>query len=99
MSSVPGRPTRHCSWVATGNASPKARCNRGSGAPRQAGPDAPPVPGALIHGLCHTPPTELDNAEVNVYTVMTQLGHEPMATSQRYVAAAGADTRDAGRTS
>ncbi len=62
---------------------------------RQAGPDAQPVPGALIHGLRHTYATELANAEVSVYTLMKLLGHESMATSQRYVTAAGAETRDA----
>jgi integrase/recombinase XerC len=57
---------------------------------RQAGPDAQPVPGALIHGLRQTYATELANADVSVYTLMRLLGHESMATSQRYVTAAGA---------
>ena len=62
---------------------------------RLAGPDATPVPGALVHGLRHTYATELAAAEVSVYTLMKLLGHESMATSQRYVSAAGTDTRDA----
>lgn len=61
----------------------------------RAGPDAQPVPGALVHGLRHTYATELAETEVSVYTLMKLLGHESMATSQRYVSAAGADTRDA----
>ena len=62
---------------------------------RQAGPDAQPVRGALIHGLRHTYATELANAEVSVYTLMKLLGHESMATSQRYVAGAARETRAA----
>ena len=62
---------------------------------RQAGPDAQPVRGALIHGLRHTYATELANAEVSVYTLMRLLGHESMATSQRYVTAAARETRSA----
>ena len=54
---------------------------------RRAGPAAQPVRGALVHGLRHTYATELANAEVSVYTLMKLLGHESMATSQRYVAA------------
>lgn len=65
---------------------------------RRAGPDAQPVPGALIHGLRHTFATELAAADVNVYTLMKLLGHESMATSQRYVSAAGAETRRAAAT-
>jgi integrase len=62
---------------------------------RQAGPDAQPVRGALIHGLRHTYATELANADVSVYTLMRLLGHESMATSQRYVTAAARETRSA----
>jgi site-specific recombinase XerD len=51
--------------------------------------------GALVHGLRHTYATELANADVSVYTLMKLLGHESMATSQRYVAGAGAENRDA----
>ena len=61
----------------------------------RAGPDAQPVPGALVHGLRHTYATELAAADVSVYTLMKLLGHESMATSQRYVSAAGTETRDA----
>jgi integrase/recombinase XerC len=62
---------------------------------KRAGPDAQPVPGALVHGLRHTFATELANSNVSVYTLMKLLGHESMATSQRYVAAAGTETRSA----
>ena len=46
-------------------------------------------------GLRHTFATELANAEVSVYTLMKLLGHESMVTSQRYVTAAGTETRTA----
>lgn len=62
---------------------------------KRAGPDAQPVAGALVHGFRHTYATELANADVSVYTLMKLLGHESMTTSQRYVAAAGAETRSA----
>jgi integrase/recombinase XerC len=62
---------------------------------KRAGPDAQPVPGALIHGLRHTYATELAGADVSVYTLMKLLGHESMTTSQRYVTAAGSETRSA----
>lgn len=62
---------------------------------KRAGPDAQPVAGALVHGLRHTYATELAGSDVNVYTLMKLLGHESMATSQRYVTAAGAETRSA----
>ena len=39
--------------------------------------------------------TELANSEVSVYTLMKLLGHESMATSQRYVAGAARETRTA----
>jgi integrase/recombinase XerC len=60
---------------------------------RRAGPDAQPVRGALVHGLRHTYATELANSDVSVYTLMKLLGHESMATSQRYVAGAARETR------
>jgi len=60
-----------------------------------AGPDAQPVPGALVHGLRHTYATELAASGVSVYTLMKLLGHESMTTSQRYVTAAGTETRSA----
>src|SRR5258705_2684902 len=62
---------------------------------KRAGPDAQPVPGALVHGLRHTYATELANSDVSVYTLMKLLGHESMTTSQRYVTAAGTETRSA----
>jgi integrase/recombinase XerC len=62
---------------------------------KRAGPDAQPVPGALIHGLRHTYATELAGSDVSVYTLMKLLGHESMTTSQRYVTAAGSETRSA----
>jgi integrase len=52
-------------------------------------------PGALVHGLRHTYATELAGADVSVYTLMNLLGHESMTTSQRYVTAAGPETRSA----
>jgi site-specific recombinase XerD len=61
----------------------------------RAGPDAQPVRGALVHGLRHTYATELAAADVSVYALMKLLGHESMATSQRYVSAAGTETRPA----
>jgi integrase/recombinase XerC len=39
--------------------------------------------------------TELANSDVSVYTLMKPLGHESTVTSQRYVTAAGAETRTA----
>jgi integrase/recombinase XerC len=62
---------------------------------KRAGPDAQPVPDALVHGLRHTYATELASSHVSVYTLMKLLGHESMTTSQRYVTAAGAETRSA----
>ena len=62
---------------------------------RRAGIDTDRARGALVHGLRHTFATELANADVSVYTLMKLLGHESMVTSQRYVTAAGAETRTA----
>jgi integrase/recombinase XerC len=62
---------------------------------KRAGPDAQPVPGALVHGLRHTYATELAGSDVSVYTLMKLLGHESMTTTQRYVTAAGSETRSA----
>jgi integrase/recombinase XerC len=59
------------------------------------GPDAQPVLGALVHGLRHTYATELASSDVSIYTLMKLLGHESMTTSQRYVTAAGTETRSA----
>lgn len=60
-----------------------------------AGPDAQRNPGALVHALRHTCATELANTNISVYTLMRLLCHESMATSRRYVSAAGAETRSA----
>lgn len=62
---------------------------------KRAGPDAQPVPGALVHGFRHTYATELASSDVSVYALMKLLGHESMTTSQRYVTAAGTETRSA----
>ena len=62
---------------------------------RQAGIDGTRAKGALLHGLRHTFATELANADVSVYALMNLLGHESMTTSQRYITAAGTDTRTA----
>jgi len=62
---------------------------------KRAGSDAQPVPGALVHGLRHTYATELAGSGISVYTLMKLLGHESMTTSQRYVTAAGTETRSA----
>ena len=58
-----------------------------------AGPDAHRTPGALVHALRHTYATELANTNISVYTLMRLLGHESMATSQRYVISAGSETK------
>lgn len=62
---------------------------------RRAGIDSDRARGALVHGLRHTFATGLANADVSVYTLMKLLGHESMVTSQRYVTAAGTETRTA----
>jgi integrase len=62
---------------------------------RRAGIDADRARGALVHGLRHTFATELANSDISVYTLMKLLGHESMVTSQRYVTAAGTETRTA----
>ncbi|MBS9535590.1 tyrosine-type recombinase/integrase [Mycobacterium sp. M1] len=62
---------------------------------KNAGGDAMPVPGAITHSLRHTYATELAHANVSIYTLMNLLGHESMTTSQRYVSAAGTETRSA----
>jgi site-specific recombinase XerD len=51
--------------------------------------------GALVHALRHTYATELANSAVSVYTLMKLLGHESIATSQRYVDGAGIENRKA----
>ena len=62
---------------------------------RRAGIDEDRARGALVHVLRHTFATELASADVSVYVLMRLLGHESMVTSQRYVTAAGAETRAA----
>ena len=62
---------------------------------RRAGIDGDRARGALVHGLRHTFATELADAGVTVYTLMKLLGHESMVASQRYVTAAGTETRTA----
>jgi GrpB-like predicted nucleotidyltransferase (UPF0157 family) len=64
-------------------------------ASRRAGIDADRAWGALVHGLRHTFATEFANSAVSVYTLVNLLGHESMVTSQRYVTAAGTETRSA----
>ena len=44
-----------------------------------------------------TAATRLANSDVNVYTLMKLLCHESMVTSQRYLTAAGTETRAAAR--
>jgi integrase len=48
---------------------------------------------SLTSGHCHV--VELANSDVSVYTLMKLLGHESMVTAQRYVTAAGTETRAA----
>lgn len=62
---------------------------------KKAGIDSERPSGVLVHGLRHTFATELANANVSVYTLMKLLGHESIATSQRYVDGAGTETRTA----
>ena len=62
---------------------------------RRAGIDGDRARGALVHGLRHTFATELANGGASVYALMKLLGHESMVTSQRYVTAAGIETRTA----
>ena len=60
-----------------------------------AGPGVHRTPGALVHALRHTYATELANTNISVYTLMKLLGHESLATSQRYVISAGSETKTA----
>ena len=61
---------------------------------KKAGLNAQRARGVLAHGFRHTA-TELANADVSAYTLMKLLGHESVATSQRYVDGAGTQNRDA----
>jgi hypothetical protein len=54
-----------------------------------------PLTSTLSEKIQITTATELANADVTVYTLMKLLGHESMVTSQRYVTAAGTETRSA----
>lgn len=62
---------------------------------KKAGLDGQRARGVLVHGLRHTFATELANGNVSVYALMKLLGHESMATSQRYVDGAGTQNRAA----
>lgn len=62
---------------------------------KKAGLNGQRTPGALVHGLRHTYATELANSNVSVYALMKLLGHESIATSQRYVDGAGTENRKA----
>jgi hypothetical protein len=64
---------------------------------RRAGTDGNRTRGALVHGRRQTFTTELGNSDVSVYTLMTLFGHESMVSAQRYVTAAGTETRIAAR--
>ena len=91
----PGRRRRRCSWVRMATGSRAAPCNTGCCALFAAPASTPTAPAAHSSTGCHTFATELANAEVSVYTLMKLLGHESMVTSQRYVTAAGTETRTA----
>ena len=62
---------------------------------RRAGINSERQRGALVHGLRHTFATDLANANVSVYELKALLGHESIATTQRYVDGAGQETRAA----
>ena len=62
---------------------------------KKAGLDSQRARGVLVHGFRHTFATELANGNVSVYALMKLLGHESMATSQRYVDGAGTQNRAA----
>ena len=72
------------------------RCSRAlNGLSNALGLTPNPFLAPLVHGLRHTYATELAGSDVSVYTLMKLLGHESMTTSQRYVTAAGTETRNA----
>lgn len=62
---------------------------------RRAGIDAERQRGALVHGLRHAFATDLANTHDSVYELKNLLGHESIATSQRYIDGAGQETRAA----
>ncbi|MET0995984.1 MAG: hypothetical protein ABWY20_18725, partial [Mycobacterium sp.] len=69
-----------------------APCNTGCCALFAAPASTPTAPAAP---WCMGFATELANSDVTVYTLMKLLGHESIVTSQRYVTAAGTETRTA----
>jgi hypothetical protein len=76
--------------------SPAAPCNTGCCALFAAPASTPTGHVAPLCTGCATRfATELANSAVSVYTLMKLLGHESMVTSQRYVTAAGTETRTA----
>lgn len=62
---------------------------------KKAGVDSQRARGVLVHGFRHTFATELANENISVYALMKLLGHDSMATSQRYVDGAGTQNRAA----
>ena len=82
-----GRRTPRCSWAATASGSPAEPYIRVSGAPSRALAQTP--------SRCTAPSFTSSNSGVSVYTLMKLLGHESMATSQRYVTGAARETRTA----
>lgn len=62
---------------------------------KRAGKNSHRPSGALLHSLRHTYATELARAGVTVYDVSDLLGHESIATTQRYVNGASTHLREA----
>ncbi|ORW24581.1 hypothetical protein AWC17_03155 [Mycobacterium nebraskense] len=62
---------------------------------KRAGKNSHRPTGALLHALRHTYATELARAGVTVYDVSDLLGHESIATTQRYVNGASTHLRAA----
>lgn len=91
----PGRQPRRCLWAPGVTGSLAAPCNTGCCARSVAPASTSTVPAAPSCTGCATFATELANSDVSVYTLMKLLGHESMVTSQRYVTAAGTETRAA----
>lgn len=66
---------------------------------RRAGIEAERTAGALTHALRHTFATTMaSNPTITVHKLAKMLGHESIATTQRYTEAAGAITRHAAAT-
>lgn len=57
-----------------------------------------PPEGALMHSLRHTYATSLADMDVGPYRLRGLLGHESLASTQRYIGAAGQDHRAAAAT-